>query len=156
MLKAPSVSEKNNVPLPHDPRHPAHLAVGEPDLDPVGVEGGVGEDLLHHPFGQLPRPLVALEDDLDLHPRLYVLSVLAVHAPSAPFRLGFGPNSVRIRSGFGSASPAPPCCSASDPSRSVTSGSLDLQEEEVEDEGLSRQGVVGVEGDRLFGDLGDG
>ena len=120
-------------PLPHDPRHPAHLAVGEPDLDPVGMEGGVGEDILHHPLRPFPRPLILLEDDLDLQPRLYVLSILAVHAPP----MG-----------------APPAPAATLLSSLAFALSLDLQEEELEDEGLSGHGVVRVEGDRLVRHLG--
>jgi len=72
--------------LPEDPRHPSHLAVSEPDLDPMRVEGGVRQNLLHQSLGPLPRPLVLLEDYLHLQPRLYVLPVLPVHDPPFPFR----------------------------------------------------------------------
>ena len=72
--------------LPEDPRHPPHLAVSEPDLDPMRVEGGVRQDLFHHSLGPLPRPLVLLEDYLHLQPLLYILSVLPVHDPPFSFR----------------------------------------------------------------------
>ncbi len=40
--------------------NPSYLAVGKPDLDASWVVGGVGEDILHHSPGPLPRPLVLL------------------------------------------------------------------------------------------------
>src|SRR5690606_6867149 len=59
-------------------------AVAEPDLDPVGVEGRVRQDLGNDAPGALAGPLVALEHDIHRHPGMDGGSLLSVHSSSVP------------------------------------------------------------------------
>ena len=56
--------------------HPAHFAIGEPHLDPVGVGWTVGKDVLDGALGQVAAPLVLFQDDLHAYARLDLATLL--------------------------------------------------------------------------------
>ena len=69
-------------------RYPSHPAVAEPDLDSVGVEGGVCQDFLYNTPGQLPAPLVCLLDNIDRTARADIGPVFSrCHKVQYPFCL---------------------------------------------------------------------
>lgn len=47
--------------------HPADRSIGQPDFNPMGMEGGAGQDLTDGPLRKSPASLVFLLDDPDLH-----------------------------------------------------------------------------------------
>src|SRR5262245_32250825 len=57
----------------------AHFAGFKAHLDAMRVMRGAGQYLLHDTTRPLSSTLILFLDDVDLKPRLYVFSVLAVH-----------------------------------------------------------------------------
>jgi hypothetical protein len=60
----------------------AHFARFKAHLDAVRVMGGTGQYLLHDSQRPFSAALILFLDDVNLNPRFYVFSVLAVHAYS--------------------------------------------------------------------------
>src|SRR5262245_16863832 len=74
--------------------HSAHFAGFEAHLDAMRVMSGTGQYLLHDSTRPLSSTLILFLDDVDLKPRLYVFSVLAIHISSLPRKIATqAPNS---------------------------------------------------------------
>ncbi len=57
----------------------AYQAVCEPHLDPMGMSGGIGENILHDPFRQFSGALILFQDNPYACTRFHISSVFAIH-----------------------------------------------------------------------------
>ena len=64
--------------LLNDLLNPADLAALQANLDPVRVIRGVCKNFLYYSTGSLVAALILLENDINLHPRANIATILAI------------------------------------------------------------------------------
>ena len=72
---------------------PADDAAGETHFDPVGMGGGLGENIFNDSFGQLAAALILLLDNQDPGACFNIGSVYSTHLYTLPFKKGSDLNS---------------------------------------------------------------
>ncbi len=65
-----------------------HFAGFKTHLDAVRMMGGICQYILHNSTRSFSGALILFLDDVDLKPRFYVFSVLAIHTSSLSPKLG--------------------------------------------------------------------
>ena len=70
--------------LTHDLLDASHRAALQPDLDPVRMGRGFGENVLDNALGQFTRALILLQDDEHRHAGFDVRTRLTIHGQLDP------------------------------------------------------------------------